>query len=39
VGHDAGGAGYLGTHQAVSSGVRVAPVVQLYHQERKMFVP
>lgn len=37
VGHDAGGAGYLGTHQAVSSGTRVAPVVQMYYRERKMF--
>jgi len=37
VGHDAGGAGYLGTHQAVSSGVRTAPVVMLAAQERTMF--
>jgi phytoene dehydrogenase-like protein len=37
VGHDAGGAGYLGTHQAVSSGVKTAPVVLLAHQERTMF--
>lgn len=37
VGHDAGGAGYLGTHQAVSSGVRTAPIVLLAHQERTMF--
>jgi phytoene dehydrogenase-like protein len=37
VGHDAGGAGYLGTHQAVSSGVRTAPVIRLYHEERTMF--
>jgi len=37
VGHDAGGAGYIGTHQAVSSGVKVAPVVKLYHDERTMF--
>jgi len=37
VGHDAGGAGYLGTHQAVSSGVRTAPVIQLYYEERTMF--
>jgi phytoene dehydrogenase-like protein len=37
VGHDAGGAGYLGTHQAVSSGVRTAPVVMLASQERTMF--
>ncbi len=39
VGHDAGGAGYLGTHQAVSSGVRTAPVVLLASQERTMFGP
>ncbi len=37
VGHDAGGAGYLGTHQAVSSGVRTAPIVLLASQERTMF--
>jgi phytoene dehydrogenase-like protein len=37
VGHDAGGAGYLGTHQAVSSGVRTAPIVRLAFQERTMF--
>jgi len=37
VGHDAGGAGYLGTHQAVSSGLRTAPVVRLASQERTMF--
>jgi len=37
VGHDAGGAGYLGTHQAVSSGLRTAPVVLLASQERTMF--
>ncbi|MDM8000870.1 MAG: NAD(P)/FAD-dependent oxidoreductase [Dehalococcoidia bacterium] len=37
VGHDAGGAGYLGTHQAVSSGVRTAPVVLIASQERTMF--
>ncbi len=37
VGHDAGGAGYLGTHQAVSSGVRTAPIVLLAAQERTMF--
>jgi phytoene dehydrogenase-like protein len=37
VGHDAGGAGYLGTHQAVSSGVRTAPIVQLAFRERTMF--
>jgi phytoene dehydrogenase-like protein len=37
VGHDAGGAGYLGTHQAVSSGVRTAPMVLLASQERTMF--
>jgi len=37
VGHDAGGAGYLGTHQAVSSGVKTAPVVLLAFQEKTMF--
>jgi phytoene dehydrogenase-like protein len=37
VGHDAGGAGYLGTHQAVSSGLRTAPLVRLAFQERTMF--
>ena len=37
VGHDAGGAGFLGTHQAVSSGVRTAPVIQLAFRERTMF--
>lgn len=37
VGHDAGGAGYLGTHQAVSSGVRTAPVVMLAAREQTMF--
>lgn len=37
VGHDAGGAGYLGTHQAVSSGVRTAPAVLMASQERTMF--
>jgi len=35
-GHDAGQRGrYLGTHQAVSSGLRVAEMVKLYHTERK----
>ena len=37
VGHDAGGAGYLGTHQAVSSGLRTAPVVLLASRARTMF--
>jgi len=35
VGHDAGGGAYIGTHQAVSSGLRVAPVVHHYFLERK----
>lgn len=35
-GHDAGERGrYLGTHQAVSSGLRVADLVKLYYTERK----
>lgn len=37
VGHDAGGAGYLGTHQAVSSGLRTAPTVLMAFHERTMF--
>jgi hypothetical protein len=35
VGHDAGGSGYLGTHQAVSSGIAVASLVRLYWLERR----
>jgi len=35
VGHDAGGRAFIGTHQAVSSGLRVAPTVLRYHLERK----
>jgi len=35
VGHDAGGGFFLGTHQAVSSGLRVAPLVRHYFLERK----
>ncbi len=35
VGHDAGGQAFIGTHQAVSSGLRVAPMVQRYYLERK----
>ncbi|MBW2144906.1 MAG: NAD(P)/FAD-dependent oxidoreductase [Deltaproteobacteria bacterium] len=35
VGHDAGGGAYIGTNQAVSSGLRVAPVVRHYFHERK----
>ncbi|MCK4362161.1 MAG: NAD(P)/FAD-dependent oxidoreductase [Dehalococcoidia bacterium] len=35
VGHDAGGRAFLGTHQAVSSGLMVAPLVQKYFIERK----
>ncbi len=35
VGHDAGGRAFIGTHQAVSSGLRVAPMVQRYYLERR----
>ena len=35
VGHDAGGGAFIGTHQAVSSGLRVAPIVRHYFFERK----
>jgi prolycopene isomerase len=35
VGHDAGGGAFIGTHQAVSSGLRVAPLVRHYYYERK----
>ena len=35
VGHDAGGGAFIGTHQAVSSGLRVAPIVYQYHLEKK----
>ena len=35
VGHDAGGSAFVGTHQAVSSGLRVAPQVLRYHMEMK----
>jgi phytoene dehydrogenase-like protein len=35
VGHDAGGRAFIGTHQAVSSGLMVAPMVLRYHLERK----
>jgi phytoene dehydrogenase-like protein len=35
VGHDAGGGGYLATHQAVWSGVNVAPLVHFYWLERR----
>jgi phytoene dehydrogenase-like protein len=35
VGHDAGGGAYIGTNQAVSSGLRVAPMVRHYFNERK----
>jgi phytoene dehydrogenase-like protein len=37
VGHDAGGAGTLGTHQAVSSGVNAAPIIRMHHNEQVMF--
>jgi prolycopene isomerase len=36
VGHDAGGAAFIGTHQAVSSGLKVAAMVRRYHMERKV---
>jgi prolycopene isomerase len=35
VGHDAGGAGHLATHQAVNSGINVAPLVPFYWLERR----
>ena len=35
VGHDAGGGGYLATHQAVCSGINVAPLVHFYWLERR----
>ena len=35
VGHDAGGGAYIGTNQAVSSGLRVAPLVRHYFNERR----
>ncbi len=38
VGHDAGGGGYLATHQAVWSGVNVAPLVHFYWLERRSIV-
>jgi phytoene dehydrogenase-like protein len=39
VGHDAGGSAFVGTHQAVSSGLKVAPVVQRYFAERQAVTP
>jgi phytoene dehydrogenase-like protein len=38
VGHDAGGGGYLATHQAVCSGLNVAPLVHFYWLERRSVV-
>lgn len=38
VGHDAGGGAYIGTHQAVSSGLRVAPLVHHYFLERRAVI-
>jgi phytoene dehydrogenase-like protein len=38
VGHDAGGGGYLATHQAVCSGINVAPLVRFYWLERRSIV-
>jgi len=35
VGHDAGGGALVGTHQAVSSGLRVAPLIRKYYQEKR----
>jgi prolycopene isomerase len=35
VGHDAGGGAFIGTHQAMSSGLNVAPLVRHYFLERK----
>lgn len=35
VGHDAGGGAFIGTHQAVSSGLKVAALVRHYFMERK----
>jgi len=35
VGHDAGGGAFVGTHQVVSSGLRVAELVRHYFLERK----
>jgi len=38
VGHDAGGGAFIGTHQAVSSGLKVAPIVRHYFLERKAVI-
>jgi phytoene dehydrogenase-like protein len=38
VGHDAGGGGYLGTHQAVCSGINVASLVEFYWLERRSVI-
>jgi prolycopene isomerase len=38
VGHDAGGGGYLATHQAVCSGINVAPLVHFYWLERRSII-
>jgi phytoene dehydrogenase-like protein len=38
VGHDAGGGGYLATHQAVCSGINVASLVHFYWLERRSII-
>jgi prolycopene isomerase len=38
VGHDAGGGGELASHQAVSSGINVAPLVHFYWLERRSVI-
>jgi phytoene dehydrogenase-like protein len=38
VGHDAGGGGYLASHQAVCSGINVASAVRFYWLERRSIV-
>jgi phytoene dehydrogenase-like protein len=38
VGHDAGGGGYMATHQAVFSGINVASLVHFYWLERRSVV-
>jgi len=35
VGHDAGGSAFVGTHQAVSSGLNVAPMVLRYYLQKR----
>jgi phytoene dehydrogenase-like protein len=38
VGHDAGGGGYLASHQAVCSGINVASLVHFYWLERRSII-